>query len=669
MFQTVLIANRGEIAVRIIRTLRRLGIRSVAVYSDADAQAPHVRAADVALRIGPARAAESYLNIDRVIDAAVRLGAEAIHPGYGFLSENAGFAAACAAAGLTYIGPDPRATEIMGDKISAKQRVEADGVAGIPGRAEPGMTDEQLISAADEIGYPVLVKPSAGGGGKGMIDVHRRDDVPDAVATARRIARAAFGDDTLFLEKLITSPRHIEVQILADTRGNVIHLGERECSLQRRHQKVIEEAPSSLLDTDTRARIGAAACDVARSVDYTGAGTVEFLVSADAPEEFFFMEMNTRLQVEHPVTEQVTGIDLVEQQLLIAAGEPLSIAQDDVTFTGHAVEARLYAEDAQFLPQAGTVEYVSFPDDVRVDSGIAAGTTVSADYDPMLAKIIAHDSTRGGALERLGRALDATVVFGVTTKTSFLRDLVDDDSVRRGTMDTTTIDRRVVGAASAAVPERVWLTAALAAHDARWNNAGRTPWASPSGWRLGAPPRAIETRMRHGDDERRIAVSGRPENACVDGQLAAIRGSGHHRLVTVDGETVPATILRAHADIWVHDGQMSRCFHLVERDSARETRRHADASEPELRSPMPGTVVAVPVASGDNVDAGDTVLVIEAMKMEHRITAPAAGTVTLAASLNQTVAKDAIVATIAAADPAVSAEPSHEDARHRGDDA
>ncbi|EUA33108.1 carbamoyl-phosphate synthase L chain, ATP binding domain protein [Mycobacterium xenopi 4042] len=360
-FDTVLVANRGEIAVRVIRTLKAMGIRSVAVYSDADAGARHVAEADVAVRIGPAPARASYLNIAAVVDAAIRTGAQAVHPGYGFLSENADFAAALSAAGVTFIGPPVAALQTMGDKIAAKSTVSAFGVPVVPGVARPGLTDAELIAAADEVGYPVLVKPSAGGGGKGMRLVERAADLPAALAGARRESAAAFGDDTLFLERFVLRPRHIEVQVLADAYGGVIHLGERECSLQRRHQKVIEEAPSPLLDTATRARIGAAGCDTARSVDYTGAGTVEFIVSADRPEEFFFMEMNTRLQVEHPVTEMVTGWDLVEWQIRIAAGEKLTATQSDIALHGHAIEARIYAEDpgTASCPPAATCSHSS----------------------------------------------------------------------------------------------------------------------------------------------------------------------------------------------------------------------------------------------------------------------------------------------------------------------
>src|SRR6476660_376377 len=401
-FDTVLVANRGEIAVRVIRTLREMGIRSVAVFSDADAGARHVAEADVAVNIGPAAARESYLNIDAVVAAARRTGAEAVHPGYGFLSENAQFAAALTTAGIVFIGPPVGAIQTMGDKIAAKAAVSAFGVPVVPGISRPGLTDDDLIAGAAEVGHPVLVKPSAGGGGKGMRVVHEPSELASALTSARREAGSAFGDDTLFLERFVLNPRHIEVQVLADGYGNVVHLGERECSLQRRHQKVIEEAPSPLLDAATRARIGAAACDTARSVDYAGAGTVEFIVSADRPEEFFFMEMNTRLQVEHPVTELVTGWDLVEWQVRIAAGEKLTIGQSEIALQGHAIEARVYAEDPAhgFLPTGGDVLAVAEPDaaGVRVDSGLSAGMVVGSDYDPMLAKVVAHGTDRPAAL-------------------------------------------------------------------------------------------------------------------------------------------------------------------------------------------------------------------------------------------------------------------------------
>ncbi|MDO3637700.1 acetyl-CoA carboxylase biotin carboxylase subunit, partial [Mycolicibacterium arseniciresistens] len=446
LFDTVLVANRGEIAVRVIGTLRALGIRSVAVYSTADADARHVAAADVAVHIGPAPARQSYLDIAAVIDAARRTGAQAVHPGYGFLSENAEFATALHEAGIAFVGPPANAIRTMGDKIAAKVAVSAFGVPVVPGVSRPGLTDDDLIAGAVDIGYPVLVKPSAGGGGKGMRVVREAAGLPAALTSARREAAAAFGDDTLFLERFVLNPRHIEVQVLADGQGAVVHLGERECSLQRRHQKVIEEAPSPLLDAATRDRIGAAACDTARSVDYAGAGTVEFIVSADRPDEFFFMEMNTRLQVEHPVTELVTGIDLVEQQLRVAAGHPLTLAQSDIVLRGHAIEARVYAEDPVngFLPTGGTVLDVAEPrgPGIRVDSGIRAGSVIGSDYDPMLAKVIGYGDDRAAALRTLDRALAGTAVLGVTTNIDFLRFLLADPDVAAGRLDTGLLDRR-----------------------------------------------------------------------------------------------------------------------------------------------------------------------------------------------------------------------------------
>ncbi|MCV7102625.1 acetyl-CoA carboxylase biotin carboxylase subunit, partial [Mycobacterium palustre] len=459
MFDTVLVANRGEIAVRVIRTLRRLGIRAVAVYSDPDATARHVLEADTAVRLGPAAARDSYLNIASVVDAAVRTGAQAIHPGYGFLSENAEFAAACERAGVVFLGPPVRAIQVMGDKITAKNAVAAFDVPVVPGVARPGLTDDELVAAADEVGYPVLIKPSAGGGGKGMRRVDDPARLREALVGARREAASSFGDDTLFLERFVLRPRHIEVQVLADTHGNVVHLGERECSLQRRHQKVIEEAPSALLDPETRARIGAAACNTARSVDYVGAGTVEFIVSAERPDEFFFMEMNTRLQVEHPVTEAVTGLDLVEWQLRVAAGEKLAFAQDDIELRGHAIEARVYAEDParNFLPTGGRVLRVFEPSGggVRVDSSLLAGTLVGSDYDPMLSKVIAHGSDRDEALDKLDRALAHTAVLGVQTNVEFLRFLLADERVRAGDLDTALLDERLAGFAPAPAPDDV----------------------------------------------------------------------------------------------------------------------------------------------------------------------------------------------------------------------
>ncbi|WP_078057044.1 acetyl-CoA carboxylase biotin carboxylase subunit [Corynebacterium provencense] len=456
MFDTVLVANRGEIACRVIRTLRHMGLRSVAVYSDADHDAPHVTLADTAVHLGPAGAAASYLDIDRVISAARASGAGAVHPGYGFLSENADFVRACADAGIVFIGPPATAVETMGDKITARATVEARGVPTVPGISRPGLGDAELIAGVTGtdggpgVEFPVLIKPSAGGGGKGMHVVEDASDLPEALATARREAASAFGDDTLFIEHYVDTPRHIEVQVLADTHGTVIHLGERECSLQRRHQKVIEEAPSPLLDEATRERIGRAACDAARACGYRGAGTVEFIVPADRPDHFYFMEMNTRLQVEHPVTEMITGTDLVELQIRVARGEPLPLDAEDVRVTGHAVEARIYAEDATtgFLPTGGTVTALRWPTGpgIRVDAGITVGQEIGTDYDPMLAKIIAHGTDRRQALERLDAALAATLLTGpgtggTGTNINFCRALLADPRVQDGDLDTGLLDR------------------------------------------------------------------------------------------------------------------------------------------------------------------------------------------------------------------------------------
>ncbi|HKN96023.1 MAG TPA: biotin carboxylase N-terminal domain-containing protein, partial [Pseudonocardiaceae bacterium] len=485
MFDTVLVANRGEIAVRVIDTLRRMGIRAVAVYSDADARARHVLAADVAVRIGPARASESYLSIERIVAAARETGAQAVHPGYGFLSENAAFAAACESAGLVFVGPPPAAIEAMGDKIRAKLTVAQAGVPVVPGRTEPDMTDEQLAAAAAEIGFPVLLKPSAGGGGKGMRLVSEAGELAEAIASARREATASFGDGTLLVERFVNRPRHIEIQVLADTHGTVLHLGERECSLQRRHQKIVEEAPSPFLDEPTRQRMGQAAVDAAKAVGYTGAGTVEFIVSADRPDEFFFMEMNTRLQVEHPVTELVTGIDLVEQQLRVAAGERLAVSAGPPS--GHAIEVRVYAEDPSrgFLPTGGRVLALREPADrLRVDSALAPGMVVSSDYDPMLAKYVAHGPTRDDALRTLAAGLRSTRILGVTTNLGFLQRLLADPDVVAGRLDTGLVERSMDRLVADEPPPGLLVAAALERALAA-EPAGGDPWDLPGGWRLG----------------------------------------------------------------------------------------------------------------------------------------------------------------------------------------
>ncbi|CAH0191186.1 Acetyl-/propionyl-coenzyme A carboxylase alpha chain [Arthrobacter sp. Bi26] len=697
LFGTVLVANRGEIACRVIRTLRALGIRSVAVYSDADAGARHVREADVAVRIGPAAATESYLKIEAILKACRDTGAEAVHPGYGFLSENVDFARALADAGITFIGPGVESLNVMGDKIRSKNHVTGYGVPVVPGIAEPDMTDAQLIEAAAGVGFPLLIKPSAGGGGKGMHIVERPEDLEATLATARRVAASAFGDDTLFLERLVLTPRHIEVQVLADNHGNVIHLGERECSLQRRHQKVIEEAPSPLLESlpdgaDIRARLGEAACNAARSVNYSGAGTVEFLVSDNAPDEFFFMEMNTRLQVEHPVTEMVTGIDLVEWQVRIAAGGELTVRQDDVVLNGHSVEARVYAEvpEKNFLPSTGRVLVLDeLPGDadgqVRVDSALLEDLEISSSYDPMISKVIAWGQDRTEALDTLDRALAGYTALGIDTNVEYLRLLINDADVRAGRLDTGLIERKMPEFSFRRPGDFEIAAAALYAaatqeHDAQ--AAGKGPWDLRDGWRLGAPA------------PRRISL-GTPDGGVATVEVSGAVGQGT-AAVTVDGGPQRTASLRFpnrnHAELTL--GGEARVYSLVavsqgpirpDRDNnttptelflgnegwscrlevlTRETRlarvlaaieREEGAADPAVRSPMPGTVVSVSVSNGDAVEAGQVLLSVEAMKMEHQLVAPLDGTVHISVGPGDLVKADQVLATI---HPAVPAEPS-----------
>ena len=657
---TVLIANRGEIAVRIIRTLRRLGIRSVAVYSDADAGARHVREADEAVRLGPAAAAESYLSIERVLAAARRTGAQAIHPGFGFLAENAAFARACADAGIVFIGPDARAIEVMGDKIAARAAVEARGVATVPGLARPGLSDDELVAGAASVGFPVLIKPSAGGGGKGMHVVTQAAQLPDALAAARREAAASFGDDTLFLERYVATPRHIEVQIIADAHGHVVHLGERECSLQRRHQKVIEEAPSPLLSdlaegAAIRERLGAAACETARSVGYVGAGTVEFIVSADRPEEFFFMEMNTRLQVEHPVTEEITGLDLVALQLLVAAGDPLPFTQDDVTLTGHSIEARVYAEDPRsgFLPTGGRVLRVVHPatedrGGIRVDSALEDGLEVGVDYDPMLAKVISWGPDRATALRRLSAALADTVVLGFETNIEFLRLLLAHPDVAAGALDTGLIARVFDELRFTDASDRLFTEAALV-QDAAASAPGLSdPWRRCDGWRLGPPaPRryTLESGDRRG--EVRVGGAGDTLRVAVDEGApapAAITTLGDGRAVVRIGD-VSREVVSAQdgAALWLAAGGVTVCV----RERITRAERQADAAaSPQAVSPLPGTVVLIPASDGAHVEPGDALVVVEAMKMEHVLRAAVAGTVRIDVAVGDRVARGAVVARV-----------------------
>ncbi|AZG45269.1 acetyl/propionyl/methylcrotonyl-CoA carboxylase subunit alpha [Gordonia insulae] len=685
--RSVLIANRGEIACRVIDTLRRMGIRSIAVYSDADADARHVREADVAVRIGPAAATRSYLDIDAVVRAAQQTGADAVHPGYGFLSENQKFAAALAGAGIIFIGPPAEAIATMGDKITARAAVTERDVPVVPGLSRPGLTDDDLIAAAPDIGFPVLIKPSAGGGGKGMHRVENSDDLPAALQRARREAGSAFGDDALFLEHFVDTPRHIEVQVLADEHGNVIHLGERECSLQRRHQKVIEEAPSALLDEQTRARIGAAACDAARSVGYTGAGTVEFIVSAHRPDAFFFMEMNTRLQVEHPVTELVTGVDLVEQQIRVARGETLTLVQDDIVLTGHAIEARVYAEDPAngFLPTGGTITHLVHPDvspgsGVRVDSAMTEGLVVGSDYDPMLAKVIAHGSDREEALERLDQALAHTRVLGVVTNVDFCRYVLAQQSVRDAVLDTELLDRLVV---DYAVPEPVPEALILAGVARIGPRDSRDVWQSAVGWRVGdvAP---VVTRLAWGSHHFTVSIvvdtateevlvgraSVEYEDIDRDPWQADVEYRRMHRAGTpataddsrrliIDGVSQSWSTTEIDGTRWVAGPTGTWLLELA-RPLLDEA---ADEKAGEIVSPMPGTVVAVTSSEGATVTAGSPIIVVEAMKMEHALAAPIDGVVSISVSVGDKVAAGRALATVTAGAGSAgeSAEATKED--------
>jgi 3-methylcrotonyl-CoA carboxylase alpha subunit len=665
VFDTVLVANRGEIACRVIRTLRRMGIRAVAVFSAADADAPHVRMADVAVRI------EGYLAIPAVVEAARATGAEAIHPGYGFLAENTAFATACEEAGIVFVGPPSSAIEAMGDKIRAKQTVAKAGVPVVPGSDDAGLDDAALALAVAQVGYPVLLKPSAGGGGKGMRVVYRAEELGDAIASARREARGSFGDDTLLVERLVTNPRHIEIQVLADTHGNAIHLGERECSLQRRHQKIIEEAPSPLLTEIQREAMGAAAVEAARAVGYTGAGTVEFIVDGRDPDQWFFMEMNTRLQVEHPVTEEIYGVDLVGLQLRVAAGEraPWGTPRR----RGHAIEARIYAEDpaAGFLPTGGRILRLRWPRDARVDAGVAEGGIVGSDYDPMLAKVIVWGQDRPEALRLLDVALADTVLLGVDTNIGFLRALAADPDVRAGRLDTALVGRRVDELAAADVPPDV--LPAVAVHAlAELEPKGPVvdPFGVPGGWRVGAPAWTTWRMAVAGRDPVEVRARGRAADAVVEvgalpgrqqGDTAVTERQECHPAVTpvqargrVHGDTLTVTldgVTRAYTTaldgdtLWL--GRDGHAWAVREQGPVDAVAAETTGAGGPVRSPMPGTVTVVEVAEGQAVTAGDRLVVVEAMKMEHVLTAPVDGVVRdLRAEAGATVAKDALLLTV-----------------------
>ena len=635
MFEKLLIANRGEIACRVMRTARRLGVRAVAVYTDADAQALHVRAADEAQRI------ESYLDIAAVIGAARACGAHAIHPGYGFLSENPDFAAACRQAGVVFVGPSPEAIAAMGDKAAAKRLMEKAGVPLVPGYhgedQDPGLLERQ----AERIGFPVLIKPSAGGGGKGMRIVRERKHFREQLDAARREARSAFGDERVLIERYLQRPRHIEVQVLGDTQGHLVHLFERDCSVQRRNQKVLEEAPAPGLDAAQRREFGAAAVAAARAIGYSSAGTVEFIVEPDG--RFYFMEMNTRLQVEHPVTEMITGLDLVALQLRVASGEPLAFSQEDLAFQGHAIEARLYAEDParEFLPATGRIVHLAFPqasEQVRIDAGVEAGGEITPWFDPLIAKLIVHGADRAAALARLRQALEEVEIAGVTTNLALLRRLAASPAFAGAELDTGLIERH---GAELLRPEEgmpdALLAAAAFAELAEEERAARrqarhagdpySPWQRVDGWRLNEESHhdfvfvdagvehlvrvrfpAQGLRLRIGD--RELAVDG---ERLADGRL----------LLRLDGRTLKARAVRSGDDWHVFAAGAYRALSL------RQPLAGADegADGGSLFAPMPGKIVQVLATAGAQVRRGDPLLILEAMKMEHTITAPADGVV------------------------------------------
>jgi acetyl-CoA/propionyl-CoA carboxylase biotin carboxyl carrier protein len=628
MLASVLVANRGEISVRISRTLRSMGIRSIAVYSDVDALSRHVVVADDAIEIGPSTLAESYLSVERIIDAALRSGAEAVHPGYGFLSEAPELAAACEAAGIVFVGPSAATIELMGDKIRAKQAVAAAGIPTVPGRTEPGLSDDDLARAVAEIGYPVLLKPSAGGGGKGMRLLEGGERLDEAIASARREAATAFGDGTLFVERYLPVARHIEVQVLADAHGHIVHLGERECSLQRRHQKIVEEAPSVLLDAEARAGLGAQAVEVARASGYVNAGTVEFIVNAEDPGEAYFMEMNSRLQVEHPVTEEVYGIDLVEQQLRIAAGEVLGFEQDQLVPRGHAVEARIYAEDpsAGFLPTGGRVLRLREPgpDLARVESGLLEGAVIGSNFDPMLSKIIASGPDRAAALARLGRALEETQILGVVTNTSFLCQLLVAPEVQAGLLDTGLVERLLPSLDHGAPDE---LDRAVASIAALLLDATPSGVWDLSGWRITGAGRSLFSAVVGGEE-----MSAEIE-ASDDGWVVHLGDGSEHRLRAhlADGELRCEAeggrrrygVARGPEGLWLGRGGAGWLFSPIEAGHGGP----AGSGAGHVASPMPGVVAAVLVDPGAEVAEGDVLVVVEAMKMEHALRAGRAGRV------------------------------------------
>jgi len=639
----VLVANRGEIARRIFRTCRALGLRSVAVYSDADVDMPFTAEADEAINIGPPEATESYLSSDRILEAARRAGADAIHPGYGFLSENAAFAEACGQAGFVFIGPSPEAIQAMGAKQHAKRCVAEAGVPVVPGSLCEDQSEEALVRDADSLGYPLLVKASAGGGGKGMRVVEKASQLGDAIASAKREAAAAFGDDTLILERYVDRPRHIEVQIIGDEAGNLIHLGERECSVQRRHQKVIEEAPSPAVDAALRKKLGQAALNAARAIGYRNAGTVEFILSPEG--EFYFLEMNTRLQVEHPVTEEITGIDLVALQIRVAAGLPLGLTQEDVTFGGHAIECRLYAEDPNnaFLPATGTLRAWHIEgglgEGLRLDSGVDSGDEISVHYDPMIAKVIAHGPDRETARRRLVRALESMLLAGVTTNRAFLVQVLTHPAFVSGDLDTHFIDRHRAELTPAPEPTLVIeaaIAATIAGFESRRMKRRHLPELEPGFRNVFNAAQRVE--FRYADQQLVIEYRRRAAGhfdvwaaAAGDSQSPAPEPCAVHVLASeaprldleIGGHRRRYTLIRHEERVWVHT--MDAAVELEE--LPRFARSKAAEVSGGCVAPMHGKIIAVEVTPGDTVSEGDTLVVMEAMKMEHAIVAGSAGVV------------------------------------------
>jgi 3-methylcrotonyl-CoA carboxylase alpha subunit len=622
---SVLVANRGEIACRIIRTARRLGMRTIAVHSDVDANALFVEMADEAHRIGPAPAAESYLRIDRIIEVARATGAACIHPGYGFLSERAEFAEACAEAGVTFVGPPAAAIRAMGLKDAAKALVAEAGVPVVPGYHGAEQDPDFLRGKAADIGYPVLIKAVAGGGGKGMRRVEREADFADALQGAQREASAAFGNPRVLVEKYVLSPRHVELQVFADTHGDVVHLFERDCSLQRRHQKVIEEAPAPGMTPETREAMGRAAVEAARAVGYVGAGTIEFIADGRdglRADRFWFMEMNTRLQVEHPVTEAITGLDLVELQFRVAAGDPLPFTQGDLRIDGHAVEARIYAEDpeAGFLPSTGRLWALDLPEGggVRIDSGVRAGDEVTPYYDPMIAKAIVHAPDRRAALDGLAKALSQMVVAGPRTNLAFLRRLAEAEAFRAGDFDTSFIDRNLTGLGAVAAPRD---EAAVAAGALRLVRREQARLAAATSLRQGDRPGP----WRVADGFQLVGARARGLLVSADGETLELTLHADARGLHIEGADETCTVVDAGGEVLVlREGRQTR---VALHDPFAVDLEHLDQGG-AVTAPMHGRVVAVFVRPGDRVEKGQRLAVVEAMKMEHTLVAPGPGEVT-----------------------------------------